>query len=247
MPTDKYTLTSGNGSVSVVTDTTAGNGTKVLNLTANGSNAKATIKQSFGDNCVSFDFNVKAATWYDGFYIYDKGVEFNVSPGQSNPLRINGNNAPAMSIKLNTWYSGQIAVSNNIAYIKVWAKGKAVPTNWAFSKSLNNIPGTGSVSLEFYGNNETGLLDNVSVGIPTNTYTVNYISKSDTLANIVSANAGSILTAPSDPQRAGYTFSGWYKDYACTTPWNFATDKVTSTMALYAGWRADTTSSSSLN
>lgn len=41
---------------------------------------------------------------------------------------------------------------------------------------------------------------------------------------------------PITPQRDGYTFGGWYKDAACTTP--FApTTPVTEDLHLYAGWK----------
>ena len=34
-----------------------------------------------------------------------------------------------------------------------------------------------------------------------------------------------------------YTFTGWYKDYACFEPWNDTADTVQSDMTLYAGWQ----------
>jgi len=50
--------------------------------------------------------------------------------------------------------------------------------------------------------------------------------------------ANGLVTEPTDPTRAGYTFAGWYKEPACTTSWNFLTDTVTSTLTLYARWTA---------
>ena len=47
---------------------------------------------------------------------------------------------------------------------------------------------------------------------------------------------GGKLTAPAAPVRAGYNFGGWYKESACTTPWNFASDVVNSDVTLYAKW-----------
>ena len=38
------------------------------------------------------------------------------------------------------------------------------------------------------------------------------------------------------PQRDGYTFGGWYKDAACTTPFTLTTP-VTEDLHLYAGWK----------
>lgn len=49
--------------------------------------------------------------------------------------------------------------------------------------------------------------------------------------------AGSIITPPEEPAAEGYTFTGWYKDAACTTLWNFETDTVTDDITLYAGWK----------
>ena len=47
---------------------------------------------------------------------------------------------------------------------------------------------------------------------------------------------GITITAPLDPERRGYVFLGWYKDSACTDPWDFASDTVTTDIILYAKW-----------
>ena len=47
---------------------------------------------------------------------------------------------------------------------------------------------------------------------------------------------GNKVDEPLDPSRTGYTFSGWYKQSACTTPWNFDTDTVSSDTTIYAKW-----------
>ena len=44
------------------------------------------------------------------------------------------------------------------------------------------------------------------------------------------------LTGIPDPTRAGYYFTGWYTDPACTLLWNVETDTVTESLTLYAGW-----------
>lgn len=50
-------------------------------------------------------------------------------------------------------------------------------------------------------------------------------------------NADGTLTAPEvTPTKEGYTFAGWYKDADCTLQWDFATDKVTENLTLYAKW-----------
>ena len=35
-----------------------------------------------------------------------------------------------------------------------------------------------------------------------------------------------ITVIPSDPERDGFSFGGWYKDPECVHPWNFAEEKV---------------------
>ena len=46
----------------------------------------------------------------------------------------------------------------------------------------------------------------------------------------------SVQYKPDDPTKEGHFFLGWYKDLACTQPWDFD-DWVTGDMTLYAGWR----------
>ena len=72
------------------------------------------------------------------------------------------------------------------------------------------------------------------------TYTVSFDanghgSAPDPLTGIAS---GSTIAAPTAPTADGYIFGGWYKEAACTTPWNFTTDKVTDNITLYAKWTA---------
>lgn len=47
------------------------------------------------------------------------------------------------------------------------------------------------------------------------------------------------IIKPTDPTTKGYTFGGWYKDPSCTTAWNFASDKVTNDVTVYAKWNVN--------
>lgn len=78
----------------------------------------------------------------------------------------------------------------------------------------------------------------VAVVEPTS-YTVTYDMQGhgDQIAPLTAA-PNEIMPAPDAPGTKGYTFGGWYKDAACTAEWNFAADKVTSKVALYAKWTA---------
>ncbi len=51
------------------------------------------------------------------------------------------------------------------------------------------------------------------------------------------AGENSLLTAPTQPTRDRYTFGGWAKDKNGQNMWQFATDKVTQNVTLYAVWQ----------
>ncbi len=53
----------------------------------------------------------------------------------------------------------------------------------------------------------------------------------------VLVDKNSKLTQPQpDPEKAGYTFAGWYKEASGTNPWDFANDTVNADITLYAKW-----------
>lgn len=55
-----------------------------------------------------------------------------------------------------------------------------------------------------------------------------------------SGKLGAKVTAPTVvPTRKNGTFTGWYKDSACTTLWNFETDTIAGPTTIYAGWDID--------
>ena len=41
---------------------------------------------------------------------------------------------------------------------------------------------------------------------------------------------------PDDPYKAGHTFGGWYREAACTNPWDFADAHITGNVTIYAKW-----------
>ena len=50
------------------------------------------------------------------------------------------------------------------------------------------------------------------------------------------AEENSKITAPTAPTAEKYTFDGWFRDKALSTPWDFAVDTVNQDIALYAKW-----------
>ncbi|QUY18707.1 InlB B-repeat-containing protein [Treponema vincentii] len=67
-------------------------------------------------------------------------------------------------------------------------------------------------------------------------YTVTFDAQGGSTVAPINAAQGKTIAKPADPVRASFTFGGWYKESACTTPWNFATDTVTADITLYAKW-----------
>ena len=52
-------------------------------------------------------------------------------------------------------------------------------------------------------------------------------------------SAPGYVPEPSEPERNGYVFVGWYRDSKFEKPWNFLADKATKEMVIYAKWEAD--------
>ena len=69
------------------------------------------------------------------------------------------------------------------------------------------------------------------------TYTVTFDSKGGSaVAPRTGVADGEKITAPEAPTRSGYNFGGWYRDEACTSAWDFASDTVSADITLYAKW-----------
>lgn len=47
---------------------------------------------------------------------------------------------------------------------------------------------------------------------------------------------GELVKAPAEPSREGWRFTGWYRDREKAERWDLATEPVTESMTLYAGW-----------
>lgn len=80
----------------------------------------------------------------------------------------------------------------------------------------------------------------IDVAENTNTYAITFDANGVTAENMPASGSvqyGKQITAPTTrPTNAIKTFVGWYKEAACTTEWNFATDVVKADVTLYAKW-----------
>ena len=73
-----------------------------------------------------------------------------------------------------------------------------------------------------------------------NKYTVSFVSRGGSNVSNQTVYYGSTVEKPANPSRIGYSFTGWFGDDGCKTPWDFENDRVKGDTALYAGWSINT-------
>lgn len=67
-------------------------------------------------------------------------------------------------------------------------------------------------------------------------YTVDFETNGGSAVASQKVTKDTLATKPVNPTKAGYTFTGWYKDINLTIPWNFSKDVVKANITLYAHW-----------
>lgn len=70
---------------------------------------------------------------------------------------------------------------------------------------------------------------------PVNTYTVSFVTNSDTVIADLIVEEGKKAKAPATPENEGYEFGGWYSDSGLTKKFNFSA-KISADITLYAKW-----------
>jgi len=117
---------------------------------------------------------------------------------------------------------------------------RAGDADW--TPALTNLPAGTRVQVRFSATDETphGKSKLCVIAAGTETFTVTFDGQGgDAQPHKITGLAyNATLSAPA-ATRDGYTFTGWYKEAACTTPWNFDTDTVTGNLTLYAVWELD--------
>ena len=66
-------------------------------------------------------------------------------------------------------------------------------------------------------------------------YTISFNSNGGSSVAAITQDYGTAVTKPSDPNKTGYTFVGWYQDQALTQAYTFSTMPATN-ITLYAKW-----------
>ena len=68
----------------------------------------------------------------------------------------------------------------------------------------------------------------------TSRFTVTFDSQGGSAVDSQYIESGGTVTEPDEPTKTNYDFEGWYKEEACTNPWDFENDTVTADTTLYA-------------
>lgn len=66
--------------------------------------------------------------------------------------------------------------------------------------------------------------------------TISFDSQGGSSVISISVKVGDKVTRPNNPEKVGYTFSGWYKESSCVNEWNFETETISDDITLYAKW-----------
>jgi len=78
--------------------------------------------------------------------------------------------------------------------------------------------------------------DEDNMGESDGTHTVTFNSMGGSSVAPATYELDSLIVEPAAPTRSGYVFGGWYTEQDCTNKWNFASDRVTENITLFANW-----------
>ena len=158
-----------------------------------------------------------------GVTVYDSGQQ------QITELRID-----SLPFKL-TYEQGESLDASGLVVTGIYSNGYEIDvTDYEITGYDPNVSGNQILTVSYQGRTDT-----FSVVVSAASYTVTFNTQGGSSVTGRMADHGSAITAPQVPSRSGYTFLGWYKESAGTNEWNFASDKVTSNITLYAKWRAN--------
>jgi uncharacterized repeat protein (TIGR02543 family) len=148
-------------------------------------------------------------TLYAKWTINQYTVHFDVDGGTA---------VPSVTTDYNTLIAEPTAPTKTGYTFSGWYKDAGLTTAWSFT--------TDKVT------QDTTLYSKWTI----NQYTVSFVTNGGSTVAPITTNYNTTITAPTPPMKTGYTFSGWYKDIALTSEWNFSTEKVTQDTTLYSKW-----------
>jgi uncharacterized repeat protein (TIGR02543 family) len=134
------------------------------------------------------------------------------------------------------------AVKTGDKTIEISFEGNAL--QHAVSDTVSNVTMAFSDdAFTIYGVNETNNTVTSDLNIQFKSFgSVHFATDGGSTINPLKVEKGTQVTKPTDPTKAGYSFSGWYTDTLKTTPYNFSSMFNVDSMTLYAKWtpNADT-------
>ncbi len=180
-------------------------------------------------------------------------VDCKISTGKGKMNFLNGSSLISAEMAISTCMGNDIntvKVPENITINSenLTVSGGALSTSgWIDNTSLNY---GNYVAFNVFSNMEGGVVtDNTSGNIiikgaanniviqPKSIFNISFISNGGTKIADQTVGKGTTITTPSQPERSGYTFCGWYKDAEFATPWDFDKGTVTKDTILYAKWK----------
>ncbi|MHB1484986.1 MAG: leucine-rich repeat protein [Saccharofermentanales bacterium] len=155
---------------------------------------------------------------------------------------------------INVWSFATDNVTQNTTLFAKWTINKYSVTflNWdgaTIKTQTVNYAGSASAPMppvrvgydfigwdRYFGNINSNLIVNAEFTPSIYIVSFNPLGGSEIISK--SAYYNTLITSPASPTRPGYKFVGWYFNQACTSPWQFASYKITKNTTLYAKWLA---------
>ncbi|GGL61789.1 InlB B-repeat-containing protein [Sporolactobacillus putidus] len=142
----------------------------------------------------------------------------------------NGNNRGSVPAEKTYPYNGSFTVSGNT--------GELSRTGYTFAGWNTGMDGSGTT----YTPDSVFTMGAANVALYAlwniNNDIISFDSNGGSIVNAQTVRYGDLAGKPSDPVRAGYTFSRWYADSSLTKIFDFST-KITADTQLYAKWTAN--------
>lgn len=115
---------------------------------------------------------------------------------------------------------------------KVYENKNARPTGGLYAKVNMSVKSANIMVLCFIAL----LVIATAFVVSHNGFTVKFDTDGGSHIDSVKVMHSETVSILENPVKEGYAFTGWYTDRDCTDEWDIATDTVTNSMTLYAGW-----------
>lgn len=163
-------------------------------------------------------------------------------------ITVTGKGGASASVKQNI-YVGETAVSTETTGAATENPSTALTNEYVINESyravgteyifkVTSAHNTQVTTIGIYGSGSSISYSSYSTTCSNPTWTVTFDNQGHgaQVAPITNVEHNTTIVAPAAPNATGWAFGGWYKEPACTNAWDFANDKVTGNITLYAKW-----------